>query len=247
MGYYMRSVYRGDYYGQGRGDYYRPRVGDPGFFDFISDVGSAIGGVVGGIGKTIAPFLPGPIGTVVGGVSRLLSPGTPIANPPFMAALPPIWAATAPGTGSTAAMIPSSPFGRGGHQPNLLAPMPGGSSAFTGLSIGGARGVRLGSGTETAGTTTQLVQDVHTGRYHVAACPTRGGATPTRTAFRRVDMWEVKCHKRMNPLNPHALRKALRRAHGFTRLVSKTLRFTKPGHEIGGFKGFKKVGGKKKK
>jgi len=246
MGYYMRSVYRGDYYGQqGRGDYYRPRVGDPGFFDFISDVGSAIGGVVGGIGKTIAPFLPGPIGGIVGGVSRLLSPGTPIANPPFMAALPPIWAATAPGTGSTAAMIPSSPFGPGGRPPNLLAPpMPGGSPAgFSGLSIGGERGIRVGTSGGTSGGGVQLVQD-HTGRYHVAACPTRGGATPTRTAFRRVDSWEVKCHKRMNPLNPHALRKALRRAHGFTRLVSKTLRFTKPHHKVGGFK---KIGGRKKK
>jgi len=246
MGYYMRSVYRGDYYGQGRGDYYRPRVGDPGFFDFISDVGSAIGGVVGGIGRTVAPFLPGPIGTIVGGVSRLLSPGTPIANPPQqLLAPPPIWAATAPGTGSTAAMMPSSPFGPGGRPPNLLAPMPGGSSAFTGLSVGGPSGLRIGSGsTPGGGTTTQVVQDVHTGRYHVALCPARGGATPTRTAFRRVDSWEVKCHKRMNPLNPHALRKALRRAHGFTRLVSKTLRFTKPGHKVGGFK---KMGGKKKK
>jgi len=244
MGYYMRSVYRGDYYGQaGRGDYYRPRVGDPGFFDFISDVGSAIGGVVGKIGGVVAPFLPGPIGGLVGGVSRLLSPGPPIQTPPqlLMAPAPPIWAATAPGTGSTAAMIPSSPFTRDMQVPR--APMPGGSS-FTGLSIGGPTGVRLGSGTTGGGTTTQLVQDIHTGRYHVAACPTRGGATPTRTAFRRVDSWEVKCHKRMNPLNPHALRKALRRAHGFTRLVSKTLRFTKPGHKVGGFK---KMGEKKKK
>src|SRR6266478_4170673 len=246
MGYYMRSVYRGDYYGQqGRGDYYRPRVGDPGFFDFISDVGSAIGGVVGKIGGVVAPFLPGPIGGLVGGVSRLLSPGPPIQSPPALQMMnfapPPIWAATAPGTGSTAAMIPSSPFTRDMQVPR--APMPGGSS-FTGLSIGGPTGVRLGSGTTGGGTTTQLVQDIHTGRYHVAACPTRGGATPTRTAFRRVDSWEVKCHKRMNPLNPHALRKALRRAHGFTRLVSKTLRFTKPGHKVGGFK---KMGGKKKK
>jgi hypothetical protein len=48
----------------------------------------------------------------------------------------------------------------------------------------------------------------------------------------------------MNPLNPHALRKALRRAHGFTRLVGKAIRFTKPGHKVGGFK---KLGGKKKK
>ena len=41
MGYYGVSVYRGDYYGQ-RGDYYHNTRGDPGFFDFLSDVGSAI-------------------------------------------------------------------------------------------------------------------------------------------------------------------------------------------------------------
>jgi hypothetical protein len=35
-------------------------------------------------------------------------------------------------------------------------------------------------------------------------------------------------HKRMNPYNPRALRRAVRRAHAFSRMARKILRFTSP-------------------
>jgi hypothetical protein len=242
MGYYGQSAYRGDYYGGGRaiGDYYRMSLGDPGFFDFIGGIAKTVGGAIGGVAQLAAPLLPGPFGGIARAVGGLLGPGPPAPTPPAL--IPPPWAATAPGTGSTAAMIPASPFqaaftGPGGRPPMLMGPAP-----FRGGGGGGSGGA--GISRKNGGVTTQLVQDVHTGRFHVAHCPAGHGGVPTRTVFRRVASWEVRCRKHMNPLNPHALRKALRRAHGFTRLVSKTLRFTKPHHKVGGFK---MIGGKKKK
>jgi len=38
-------------------------------------------------------------------------------------------------------------------------------------------------------------------------------------------------HRRMNPCNVRALRRAIRRAHGFERIAKKVLRFTSPHHK----------------
>src|SRR5712664_3211968 len=172
MGYYGQSAYRGDYYGQGRalGDYYRMQVGDPGFFDFLGGVAKTIGGAIGGVAQLAAPLLPGPFGGIARGVAGLLGPGPPAPTPPAL--MPPAWAATAPGTGSTAAMIPASPFGAaftgpGGRPPLLMASTFGGGGGGT---SGGAGFTRTNG--KVGGVSTQLVQDVHTGRFHVAHCPT---------------------------------------------------------------------------
>jgi hypothetical protein len=121
-------------------------------------------------------------------------------------------------------------------------------ASFTGLQAGGPSGVSIGRTTMPGGSFPRLapgnvtqsgagpVVHLHDGKHKRARCG------PTHTVFRRVDSWEVKDSRRMNPLNPHALRRSLRRAGAFTKLVSKSLRFTKPGHHVKGFKRF----GKKK-
>lgn len=137
MGYYGASVYRGDYYGQA-GDFYRtPRRGDPGFFDFISDVGKGIVGVASKVLPIAAPIigtaLGGPVGGIAGGLlGKVLGPGVPIQTPPGLT-FPPVWAATSPGTGSTAAMIPATPL------------------SFTGVSLGGPAGLQVGKTTMPGG------------------------------------------------------------------------------------------------
>ena len=69
MGYYGASMYRGDYYGQG--DFYRGYSGDPGFFDFISDVGKGIVGVASKVLPYAAP--------IIGTASALRSAGAEVA------------------------------------------------------------------------------------------------------------------------------------------------------------------------
>ena len=57
-----------------------------------------------------------------------------------------------------------------------------------------------------------------------------------RVAHRHMDAWAVRRSRRMNPLNPHALRRSLRRAAGFSRFASKTMKFVHPGRRPHGFK-----------
>lgn len=215
MGYYGASVYRGDYYGQ-RGDYYHNRRGDPGFFDFISDIGSGIVDIGKKILPVAAPILGGlvggPVGMGIGAAAggllgRVLSPGPPIPSPPL--SFPPVWAAASPGTGSTVAMIPTSPFSgfNPSGSPARLTPMPGGSTAVQpagfNLSVGGAKGVRL-----------------------------IGGGRGTRVAGAH--------HRRMNTLNPRALSRALRRARGFQKYATKVLKLVGEKRHVEGFKHKKK-------
>jgi len=219
MGYYGTSVYRGDYYGQG--DYYRFRRGDPGFFDFISDVGSAIGGVVGGIGKTILPIAAPVIGGLVGGpaglalggavgglLGRVLGPGPPIPNPPFLGGIAPPWAATAPGTATTAAMIPVAP------------------PSFTGLSVGGARGVQIGRSVMPGGSPSAPVPGFVQRPSAATIQMMRQQGIHVRGAH----------HKRMNPLNPRALSRALRRARGFQKYAKRVLKLVGEKRKVKGFK-----------
>src|SRR6266446_5851935 len=206
MGYYGASMYRGDYYGQG--DFYRGYSGDPGFFDFISDVGKGIVGVASKVLPYAAPIvgtaIGGPLGTALGGIAggflgKVLGPGTPIPSPAIPLGLPaPIWSATSPGTGSTAAMIPATP------------------ASFTGLSVGGPSGVRIGT----------------------SRTPMPGGA-PARALtvpmLRRPHMPGAH-HRRMNALNPRALSRALRRARGFQKYATKVLKLVGEKRHVDGFK-----------
>jgi len=62
----------------------------------------------------------------------------------------------------------------------------------------------------------------------------------THTAFRHVDAWEVRNRRVMNPLNPHALRRAIRRGRAFQKFAMKQLRLEGVHRKVKGFK--KKVG-----
>lgn len=136
MGYYGASVYRGDYYGQG--DYYRSPAGDPGFFDFLGGIASKVLPIAAPI---VGGLVGGPFGAAIGGIAggalgKVLGPGAPIPTPAGFVGpggRPPVWAAAAPGTGSTVAMIPTTP------------------ASFTGLTIGGPSGLTLGSRTPMPG------------------------------------------------------------------------------------------------
>ena len=213
MGYYGASMYRGDYYGQG--DFYRGYSGDPGFFDFISDVGKGIVGVASKVLPYAAPIigtaLGGPVGGLIGGIAgKVLQPGPPIQTALTPMNFAPAYTATAPGTGSTAAMIPSIP------------------SSFTGVSIGGARGVQIGKKTIMPGGTPTA---------HFAP---GGGAALGRAGARTLHIAGVRHHRRMNPLNPHALGRALRRAKGFRKYATKVLKLCGDKRHVDGFKDHKR-------
>jgi len=62
----------------------------------------------------------------------------------------------------------------------------------------------------------------------------------THTAFRHVDAWEVRNRRVMNPLNPRALRRAIRRGRAFQKFAMKQLRLEGVHRKVKGFK--KKVG-----
>jgi hypothetical protein len=66
-----------------------------------------------------------------------------------------------------------------------------------------------------------------------AARPTSGS---THTAFRHVDSWEVRDRRVMNPLNPHALRRAIRRGRAFQKFAMKQLRLEGVHRKVKGFK-----------
>lgn len=215
MGYYGASAYRGDYYGQG--DYYRSVAGDPGFFDFLGGVASTIGGVASKVLPIAAPILGGafggPVGAALGGVAggligRVLGPGPPIPNPPAMQ-LPPTWAATSPGTTSTAAMIPFMP------------------PTFTGLQVGGPAGVQIGRRTGMPG-----------------GSPVRASAAmltiPPMLRRPRGQHVQGAHRRRLNPLNPRALGRALRRARGFQKYATKVLKLVGEKRHVDGFKHHRK-------
>jgi hypothetical protein len=65
------------------------------------------------------------------------------------------------------------------------------------------------------------------------------GRKPSARHLHALAMGLRRARPRMNVTNVHALRKALRRAHGFARLAMKTIHLVHPKHK-GRFGGFKK-------
>jgi hypothetical protein len=65
------------------------------------------------------------------------------------------------------------------------------------------------------------------------------GRKPSARHLRALAMGLRRAKPRMNVTNVHALRKALRRAHGFARLAMKTIHLVHPKHK-GRFGGFRK-------
>lgn len=66
------------------------------------------------------------------------------------------------------------------------------------------------------------------------------GALAGRALGRRGMVPGMKRHRRMNPCNVRALRRAIRRAHGFERIARRVMKFTSP-RKKGHFAGFRKA------
>jgi hypothetical protein len=90
------------------------------------------------------------------------------------------------------------------------------AGAATGAAVAGAVGHYGGAATSAAPGGLAVHGHLHLGGKRKAA-----GAMPGM--HRR--------HRRMNPCNVRALRRAIRRAHGFERIAKKVLRFTSPHHK----------------
>lgn len=191
---------RGDYY---RGDYYQ---GDfLGLGHAFKSIVSKVGGVVGG---AVKGFLSGgPLGGVISAVGNLVSSGS---------------------------------------HPNLPAP-PGGALAVQRMSGISMLPTLQQSGIVNvgpAGTPQAGIVNVATGMgglpttkgYHPnkSVYETRGGGTsrwgPAGNLAVHPKGTVLVRNRRMNVGNARALKRALRRAHGFSRLARKVMSFTHPGH-----------------
>jgi hypothetical protein len=246
MGYYGISQYRGDYYPVGRmGDYYPVgRYGDPGFFDFVSDIGSAIGGAVSKVTDFVSPIMKaaapilGQINPAFGAAAnigadltpknilhfidrpnpanRVLQMGPPVGpmmGPPSQGSF--AMAASAPGTSSTSLMIPASATG---------------PTTFLDRTVGPSLGLFRKQAPLPGGA------HVSAGRHTILPADAMTKAQWRRDARARMAATGYKTTRRMNPLNPRALARSIRRARGFEKFARKVLRFTSPGKHVAGFK-----------
>jgi hypothetical protein len=76
------------------------------------------------------------------------------------------------------------------------------------------------------------------GAGHPSALAMRGGHAGPHTHISKRTGLEVKGRRpRMNPLNVHALRRGIRRAHAFARIARSIVTFAKHGHAGVKFKG----------
>src|SRR5438552_11551864 len=182
---------QGDYY---RGDYYR---GDPGLFSFLGTVAKTVGRVaVGGISGFLGGGLPGAIVGAAGGA------GTALAKNLQAETL---------GAGDTGSAY--TPAMRARHAEVVAR---GGQGLITrgGLARQAANvpaGVPLGM-------TVTGHRRLH---WNKTTYITRGGGTSRWPVGIQVHPkgTEPVPSRRMNVANPRALRRALRRAHGFARLA----------------------------
>lgn len=117
-----------------------------------------------------------------------------------------------------AAIAPTSPVGIAGRVISTVAQHPI-VSAAAGAATATAVTTAMTSHTGAAATAgvggIQVHGHLHVGRGRRAAAGLPG----------------MRRHRRMNPCNVRALRRAIRRAHGFERIAKKVLRFTSPHHK----------------
>lgn len=186
----------GDYYG--RGDYYQGDYGDPGLF---GSIGRIFGKVTQTLGGLAAKVLPGPFGAAVrlalpfaAGGSRTALTST-VSTPEIAApALPTMFAPTMfapPGPGG--GIITRSPLG---------TPVSAGAIERQ-LHPFGMRRTHLNR-------TTYVIRGGGTSRWGAPQPPQviAKGTVPV-------------VNRRMNPANPRALRRSLRRVVGFAKLAAR--------------------------
>jgi len=182
------------------GDNYRR--GDYYRGDFLG-LGKFFGNVVKDVGK-VASFIPG-IGTAVQAVAGIV--GSVIGSHPSLPKPPALQANLTPYGTSPGAQIGAVNIGGGGAQMGLV-------------NIGGGGSSALPAGLVTKG--------YHPNKH---AYETRGGATSRwgQSGLQLHPAGSVMVrNRRMNVGNARALKKALRRAHGFAKLAKRVMSFTHP-------------------
>lgn len=123
----------------------------------------------------------------------------------------------------------------------------GGGILGTGLSLPDISWSDLGNlASSGASAVSGWLQGAPAGAPLPGGAPTGGGGPASRTtkaAVRKAIKTGLRVaglgHRRMNPLNPKAARRALRRLHGFDRIAKKILHVTSPKKRVHGFR-FKK-------
>lgn len=189
----------GDFYGPGSG-YYRGAYGDPGLFSWLGGAAKTIGGVIGKVLPIAAPIVGGVLGGPVGAALGGAAGGL-IGGAFGGGGGEGAVAATAPGT-TGMAMIPAP--GRG------FAPL-----ATIPAAIGYA-----------TGTVARYASKSFSGGLSRGAAP-RGGARSRRGGGYGIPAFGRR-RRRINALNPRALRRALRRAKGFEHFAKKVMHLTRP-------------------
>jgi len=194
---------------QYRGDFYRRPRGD--FYgqrgDFWDDISGFAGAALQKVGGGIVGAIPG--------LSTLFSGGARQA---------PELSAAAPGAGTVAMIGPTSPF--------LGSP---GGPMFGSQGLGAAADQAKAAWRKLVG-----------GGGGTSIVPAGNPAAPRGAANQVVSAQSLQramdardfsgTRRRMNVLNPKALRRSLRRANGFINFANSVLKVTKPGHHAVAFK-----------
>lgn len=179
------------------------QMGDPGLFDVLGSIGKAIVGTVGGAVKGLVTG--GPLGAITGGLGGLAT-STGIIKTASVSRTAPITPVL-----RGAQQIPLQTTGRAmpGTGVQVQLPSVGSGGIDLGRFSAGSFGPMTGGGTPmVAGPNGQLCQvkgyHLNKSGYHTAQGYVPAGA---------------KCvkNRRMNPLNPRAASRAMRRLDGFSR------------------------------
>lgn len=182
----------------GRGDYYR---GDY----YRGDIFGSIFKGIKSVAKTAVSLLPGPVGAVARAVTGVGRSSVAVGPAPGPLAQPVI--SYAPGIAQGAPFAPPLPFG-----PNVGPGGPG-----TALANIPGRGVCV----------IDTRNGKRLGRTNKSTYITRGGGTSRWPQQLIVHPAGTECvrSRRMNVANPRALRRAIRRAQGFSKLARRVLTF----------------------
>lgn len=179
------------------------QMGDPGLFDVLGSIGKAIVGTVGGAVKGLVTG--GPLGAVTGGLGGLATSTGIIKTPAISRAVP----ITPVLRGATQAPIRQTGQAMPGTGVQVQLPSVGAGGINLGGFQAGSFGPMTGGGTPMVAAPNGQLCQVKGYHLNKSGYFTRQGYVPAGTAC-------VK-NRRMNPLNPRAASRAMRRLDGFSR------------------------------
>ena len=149
------------------------------------------------------------------------------------------------GFGGVIGALASSRRGGGGSMGAGMGPAM--QMNFTGAAAMGAAGAVARGAGRMAGRFGQMITALPGGGTMTSEAPSGGGAASAAGGVARgYHIIKKGPHaggqarnRRMNVCNPRALRRAIRRGHGFVKLASRTIRFVSPQKKAKRFGGFK--------